>query len=592
MQDPREEYARRIEGRRTILVRQTQLERLAGNARVGVVLASLVLLILVLGGWSPWLLLAAAVVFLVVSDWHRRTVLACHRAGRAVAFYERGLARIEDRWAGSGETGARYFDDKHPNAQDLDLFGEGSLFQLLNTARTRSGQDTLASWLLEAAAIEEIHERQAAVAELRELLDLREDLSLLGASAQTGVDFRALAEWGQAKPVLTSLWLRLAAIPLAAANVAAIVAYFVYGLPLVILLPPFLLGGTYAMILRPRVRKVLESVEKRAHDLALLAGVLERVEKEGFSSPRLRQLHADLLAAGRPPSRWIQKLVGLIDTLNWYRNAYFAPVGAALLWNTQLAFAIESWRRRAGRAIAGWLKAVGDFEALAALATYARENPADPFPVLVPNGPCFDGQGLGHPLLPHYRCVRNDVRLGGEMRLLIMSGSNMSGKSTMLRTIGVNTVLALAGAPVRASSLRLSPLRVGGTLRIQDSLQAGKSRFYAEITRIKQLVELCGGPLPVLFLLDELLAGTNSHDRRLGAERIVHGFLERGAIGILTTHDLALTHLADLLKPRAENVHFEDIFENGEVHFDYRMRPGVVQHSNALELMRAVGLEV
>jgi len=173
-----------------------------------------------------------------------------------------------------------------------------------------------------------------------------------------------------------------------------------------------------------------------------------------------------------------------------------------------------------------------------------------------------------------------------------VSGSNMSGKSTLLRTVGVNAVLALAGGPVRAGRLRLSPLVVGATLRIQDSLQAGRSRFYAEITRIRQLVELAKGYPPLLFLLDEMLQGTNSHDRRLGAEAIVRSLVDYGAIGLITTHDLALTEIADLLAPKAQNVHFEDQFENGAMSFDYRMRPGVVKNSNALALMRAVGIEV
>jgi DNA mismatch repair ATPase MutS len=182
--------------------------------------------------------------------------------------------------------------------------------------------------------------------------------------------------------------------------------------------------------------------------------------------------------------------------------------------------------------------------------------------------------------------------LNEDLRLLVVSGSNMSGKSTLLRTVGVNAVLALAGAPVRARHLRISPLVVGATLRIQDSLQAGRSRFFAEITRVRQLVDLARGPIPLLFLLDEIFGGTNSHDRRLGAEAVVRSLVNYGAIGLVTTHDLALTHIVDLLAPRAANVHFEDHFENGNITFDYRMRPDVVQKSNALALMRAVGLEV
>jgi DNA mismatch repair ATPase MutS len=267
-------------------------------------------------------------------------------------------------------------------------------------------------------------------------------------------------------------------------------------------------------------------------------------------------------------------------------------LGPPLLFTTQLAFAVEAWRQSSGRQVGRWLQAVGEMEALSALAGYAYEHPLDPFPELSDEGPLFDGEALGHPLLPASRCVRNNVRLSDELRVLIVSGSNMSGKSTLLRTVGINAVLAMAGAPVRAHRLRLSPLVVGASIRITDSLQGGTSRFYAEITRLRNLVELTRGPFPLLFLLDELLHGTNSHDRRIGAERIVRGLVERGAIGLVTTHDLALAHIADELGPRGINVHFQDHLENAKISFDYRLRPGIVQKSNALELMRSIGLEV
>ena len=204
----------------------------------------------------------------------------------------------------------------------------------------------------------------------------------------------------------------------------------------------------------------------------------------------------------------------------------------------------------------------------------------------------FDAAQLGHPLIAEARCIRNDVMLSPQQSLLIVSGSNMSGKSTLMRTVGVNVVLALAGAPVRAERLRLARLNVGAAIHIQDSLQAGASRFYAEITRLRQVVELTQAELPLLFLLDEILSGTNSHDRRIGAAAVIKSLVERGALGLVTTHDLALTKIAEELKGRARNVHFQDELKDGQMYFDYRMHDGVVERSNALELMRAVGLDV
>ncbi len=231
-------------------------------------------------------------------------------------------------------------------------------------------------------------------------------------------------------------------------------------------------------------------------------------------------------------------------------------------------------------------------EALSSLAGYRYEHPDDVLPEFLAGSPSIEGEGLGHPLLPEAVTVRNDLTLTGELRVLVVSGSNMSGKSTLLRTVGINAVLAQAGAPVRARRLRMTPLELGTSIHVQDSLLAGVSRFYAEITRLGAIMRRAAEAPPLLFLIDELLHGTNSHDRRIGAEAIVRGLVDRGAIGLVTTHDLALAHVADALGARGANVHFADELENGRMHFDYRIRPGVVQKSNALELMRSVGLDV
>jgi hypothetical protein len=344
----------------------------------------------------------------------------------------------------------------------------------------------------------------------------------------------------------------------------------------------------FAGWLMKRVNKILDGVEKRADDLAVLAATLERIERESFGAPRLAFLRDAMFHDGRPASRRIAALHRWVELLEMRKN----PIVLPWLIGTQVAMAVEAWRRVSGHDVAVWVDAVAEFEAMASFAAYHFENPDDPFAEVVEDGPRVEARGLGHPLLPKAACVRNDLRIGDDLRVLIVSGSNMSGKSTLLRSIGANVVLALAGAPVKATSLRLSPVAIGATLRVQDSLQEGKSRFYAEILRLRQVVDLTGGPSPLLFLLDEILHGTNSHDRLSGASAVVRGLIDRGAIGLVTTHDLALAEVAETLAPRAENVHFEDHFEDGVMRFDYTMRPGVVRKSNALALMRAVGLEV
>ncbi len=610
---PHAEYARRLEDRRAAASERERTHAVTGISRFVIAVAGAVLLIFVFAlGWlAPGWLAVPVVVFLALSYWHQRVTRALTRARRAIVYYERGLARLDGHWQSFGDPGDRYLDDHHPNARDLDLFGKESLYQLICTARTRSGKDLLAAWLLAPAEPDEVRARQAAVAELSPRIDLREDLALLGADVPAGVDLAGLAEWGQSPAILVSPVLRVVAFLLAAVAAATVVRLvYVFatmvsevGMPEAASwaggpgLVPVLAAGAvevaFALWLAGRVRRVIAPLERRAHDLAVFHGLLARLEREQFGAPRLVELRRALETTGKAPSERIEHLLSLLELLDSKRNLYFAPFGALMLWTTQLAFAVEAWRRTSGSAIRGWLEAVAQLEALAALATYAAENPLDPFPDVAAEGPVFDGEALGHPLLPKAACVRNDVRLGGGLRVLVVSGSNMSGKSTLLRTVGVNAVLALAGAPVRAARLRVSPLTVGATLRVQDSLQAGVSRFMAEVQRVRQLVGLARGPRPLLFLLDELFAGTNSADRRVGAEAVIRTLVESGAIGFITTHDLALTHVTDLLAGRAANVHFEDNFEEGGgVTFDYRMRPGVVQRSNALALMRSVGLEV
>jgi DNA mismatch repair ATPase MutS len=272
------------------------------------------------------------------------------------------------------------------------------------------------------------------------------------------------------------------------------------------------------------------------------------------------------------------------------KSLMFGLFAAVLLWGTQLAFAVEAWRAKYGRSVAEWLEVLGEFEALSSLAAYAYDHPAYPFPEVVDAGPLLDATGLGHPLIPAERRVVNDVTLGEETRVLIVSGSNMSGKSTLLRSVGCNTVMALAGGPVCANRMRLSPLAVGASIAIRDSLLDDTSHFYAELIRLRGIVGLSAGALPVLFLVDEILHGTNSRDRHRGTATVIRRLLDDGAIGLATTHDLSLGDLEDELAPAVANVHFQDDLVDGRMVFDYLLRPGIVERSNALELMRSLGL--
>jgi hypothetical protein len=558
------------------------------------------------GSISWWAPAALVAIFVGVAVVHEGVVRRRTHDERAAEYYRRGIARMEDRWTGEGNAGEEHRDPEHPYASDLDLFGRGSLFELLCTARTRTGERTLARWLLEPAQPAEVLRRQQAVAELRPRLDLREALATRGEDLREGIHAAPLGAWGAQPPLLGGVIPALAAALLAAANLVTLVAWLApVSDPILRGLPPpenmyagslpfwisLVASVLLAALYHRRAQQVLSDVGRPQHELRLLSALLACVEQERFDCPLLVELRRNLDHGGGRPSRQIARLARLVELDNSRDNLIFRPFAALALVGTQLAFAVERWRAVSGSAVARWLEAMGTLEALAALAGYSYEHPTDPFPSIVSGSPRVEGTKLGHPLLPAERNVRNDVALG-ELRLLIVSGSNMSGKSTYLRTIGVNVVLALAGAPVRAEALELTPLAVGACMRVSDSLQQGLSHFYAEIKRLRQLVELGRGGAPLLFLLDEVLHGTNSHDRRIGAAALLQGLVESGAVGLVTTHDLALSRIADDLGERAANVHFADHLEGERIVFDYTLRPGVVRKSNALDLMRAVGLDV
>jgi len=606
--DPRDEYTTRLAARQEVVERYERLHIRLGNVRLAVAAAALLtawfgLFTEQISGYWLFLPVSAFVTLLVVHD---RVLKRKRRAERSAEFYQRGLDRLDDQWAGKGEAGSLYLDDRHPYARDLDLFGSGSLFELLSSARTLGGEWALAKWLTTPAPPEEVIHRQAAVKELRNRLDLREDMAVLGDEVRRAVHAKALPRWGERPPLLDSTLVRIVAAILAAVSFPVGMWVIVVGLQwlsvggpahptLVTLSRIFLvlagLEAVLALIYRRRVRESVAEAELPGHDLALLADIMTRLEREQFESPRLVALRKALETDGHPASHEINRLRRWMDMLDSSDHLIVRAIGPLLLWTTQVAFGIEAWRKSTGPSVRRWLDAVSEFEALSSLAGYAYERPEDPFPEFVAGG-VFDGQELGHPLLPKSRCVRNDVHLGGANRVWIVSGSNMSGKSTLLRTVGVNAVLAMAGAPVRARSLRVGQISLGASIRVTDSLREGTSRFYAEIKRIRQLVDIAGGERPLLFLLDELLHGTNSHDRRIGADAIIRGMSQRNAIGLVTTHDLALSYIADDQSAGMRNVHFEDHLVDGKMLFDYVLRPGVVRKSNALELMRSVGLDV
>ena len=651
MSDPRAEYTKRLAIYNEIVSSKKRLHIRVGNSKLAIIAAGLLLAWFCFHSESPssyWLLLPIA-LYTAFAILHEQILRARARAETAAAFYRKGLARIEDQWAGTGQSGDRFRDEKHVYADDLDLFGRGSLFELLSTARLPMGENWLAKWLCSPSSKPAILERQGLVAELRAKLDLHRDLAVTGEELRARLNPESLIGWAETEHAMApgrmpGRGARAAAVLLAVAAVGAVVFYAktTVVLPLLAVL---LVEVFFRRWLRRRTEAVLEGISCNAEGLILFADILQRFEQEPFTSPRLQGFAAELKRDAAPASHSIRKLARIVYWIDAHHSLLAHLVELPLLYSAQVAFAAEAWRRRAGASMRAWVDIAGEMEALISLATYSFEHPQDPFPVFAdsqdsseffdakdlgagaapfaakgtvfsssddsPGAPpsvfeggdfspaFFDGQDLGHPLIPAAKCVRNSIRLDITTRVLLVSGSNMSGKSTLLRAAGINAVLAMAGAPVRAKALRLTPLQIGTRIRSTDSLQEGRSTFYTEILHIRRVFDLTApfnrnneAAPRLLFLFDELLEGTNSKDRRIGAESLLRALLKHHAIGIVTTHDLALTEITAALGSVLRNMHFEDQVEDGKMHFDYKLREGVVAKSNALELMRLIGLEM
>jgi hypothetical protein len=567
-------------------------ERLLGYAKLAIAILTLSAAAMLLRHTAALFFLVVPVaVFVVLAVFQERLLDSIRYRIRSISFYERGLARLNDCWPGTGETGDRFLDPAHPYARDLDLFGRGSLFEFLSTARTRAGEETLARWLLAAAPVEEIVARQIAVRDLQSRVKFRERLHSLGETVRMGVHPEPLSAWGEANPSFTSTGTRVLTSVLAMLWIGSLVCWAVWDLPVVALLMT-ILNFAYSHRLHARLEKAAGTLEKAAADLQLLAEVLALLEREHVSSPKLLQIQAALGHDGTTPSHAIRKLARIVELLESRHSLFARPLDLVTFWSAQLIFWAERWQGEFGPFIRGWVAAVGEFESITALSAFAYEHPHYVFPEFVSVAPRFDAEGLAHPLLPGKKAVENDLKLGNGMQLMILSGPNMAGKSTFIRSVGVNAVLAQCGAPVCARQLRMSPLAVAASICVLDSLTGGMSRFYAEIHKLKLIADLTYGPVPVLFLLDELLSGTNSHDRLIGAQFVLRSLIDQRAIGIVSTHDLALTQIPEMVGGRGFNCHFEDRIENGALIFDYKLKPGIVQTSNALKLMQSIGLGV
>ena len=574
---------------------------------------------------AAWLLVAGAVAaFAVVVARHWAARRHVRRAELMADFNREGIARVERRWSGLPRRSSPAVPPNHDYADDLDLHGHASLLHLAGVCGTAPGRTTLWCWLLTPAEPATVALRQEAVREMAGAFDFRDRLAaearlmkggstqdMEGASMQEVEDF---LRWSEAPGWLPErTWLRAAAILLPPVNLGSIVLYALGVVPLAAVAGPLFVS---ALVLAPvwkAINRIFSDADDGESGVRYYASLLSLLADAPLESRYACDIRQRLGAGTRPAHREIATLRRLLDMAEVRRSPLFHfPLSLVLLWDVHVLAALERWKERSGARVRAWLDAVGETEALAALAALAADHPDWTLPTLDPEADTLRGRALGHPLLVPELCVRNDVEVGPAGSFLLVTGSNMSGKSTLLKAMGLNVVLGQAGGPVCAEALRIPPLRVVTSMHVADSLADGVSFFMAGLQRLKQVVDAAEAPSAapgprdgegapaggtasgspvVLYLLDEILQGTNSAERRIAARTVVRRLLHSGAIGAVTTHDLTLADAEDL-NVRAVPVHLTESVGDGNegLTFDYRLRTGIATSTNALRLLKLVGL--
>lgn len=556
------------------------------------------------------------IVFVALMFRHDKSLGREKRDAQMVALNEAGLDRIQSRWNRFPVDGREFSDDAHAYASDLDIFGHSSLFQWLNAAQTHLGRLGLARLLSRPPrAAEIIAADQEMIRELAPRLDWRQRFQAAGGfppARPAKEDPETLMAWAEEtaeifpRPALASA---LRFLPLLSFAYALWI-FIQYGLS-ALMVPPFLLHAILASRNQALHGPVLDAIRRQKDNLELYLELLRLGESAGFAGVGLKTLCGSLRnPQGTMASEAVHRLQRLADHLETRLNPVLHfLVNALFLWDLQWLWVFRGWRRENGPSLRTWLDALARLEILSSLAIPAFENPDWAFPEIAAGvsatattkplggagkagteGPLVDARAMAHPLLPADTRVGNDLRLGGRGEVLIITGSNMSGKSTMMRTVGVNLVLAYAGAPVCARGFRCAALELHTSMRLKDDLEKRISSFYAELLRIKGIVEAARAGRQVLFLVDEIFRGTNSKDRHAGAMAVLRQLHALGAAGLVSTHDLELAQLEAMEAGSFHNFHFQERYEDGKIGFDYKMAPGVSTTTNAMHLLRMVGL--
>ena len=494
----------------------------------------------------------------------------------------------------SFDGGGIYQDDDHNYTSDLDIFGKNSLYQFLNRTGLYKGGEKLAAWLIHGIPPDKIPAWQEAIAELAERVHWRQVFQAHGRLARdNSEEIRSMEKWILETPgILNNTVIRIMLWGLPALTLTSmILAFFIipYNIPIFFVL---LQLGIVALNLR-RTNAVHNQVTRKFNLLTKYSVLLESIESESFHSDPLNSLKSKLSEGNLTASRAVRELARLVERIDWRINMVAgALLNALLMWDLQCVLRMEKWKHRYKKKLPLWFDVMADYDALSSLANFKYNRPSSVYPRVNEEGPLLQGRGMYHPLIPDGENVSNDIEMEDFGEFILITGSNMAGKSTFLRTLGVNMALAFAGSVVCADSLTIRPLSMVTSMRITDSLSSRESTFYAELKRLRKILEMHRKGDKVFILLDEILKGTNSRDKHYGSEMLIRQLIDLGGAGLIATHDLELSKLEEEFPGRLRNYCFEVQIENQEFHFDYKLRKGVCRTMNATELMKKMGIEI
>ncbi|NID10430.1 MutS-related protein [Fibrivirga algicola] len=564
--------------------------------------------LLLIGHQSTWALIASLiglVVFARMMTWHRAVRRHRDLNRHLVTLNDDEQQRLDRKFT-RPETGAAFAPVDHAYAHDLDVFGKHSLFRLLNRTHTHDGAARLAHYLLTPAQPHVIFLRQEAVKALTPHINWRQDFEATAMLNESiGLPTSGLRTWAMGTTLLPA-WLNVARFLLPVLTLGLFVSWVMGYVPGLTVLAAIAAHGAVLSPFRHTTKLISEQTHDIAQSLADFADLFRFVESSPGDSIQLADLRKQLKSGQLTASAAVRQLARLVENFNFRRNPYFYLfIGLPTLWDVQYLVALNRWRAQYGPLLADWFSALAEAEALNSLAGFACAHPDYVQPELFEDDAVHvDAQHVAHPLIPPGRAVANSLAFDGLGKTTLITGSNMSGKSTFLRTIGLNVVLAQAGAVVAAQRFVCSPVQVYTSMRTQDSLEENTSSFYAELKRLRTLIQLTqaeptanatteqpSSGLPILYFLDEILKGTNSADRHKGAEALIRQLHRTKASGFVSTHDLELGQLGESVDFVA-NYHFQSDIHEGKVTFDYRLRPGICQSFNASQLMKAIGIEL